>query len=57
MQYTLTFDENALSLILAGLSELPAKHSRELINGILQAKKEIEEKPMKPVKIEEGDGC
>lgn len=42
MKYTLTFDEQALNVILTGLAELPAKMSRELMNGIIQAKNDIE---------------
>lgn len=47
MNYTITFDEQALNLILTGLGELPAKLSREIINSILKARDEIEKETAK----------
>lgn len=34
MEFTLTFSENEVNIILGGLAELPAKHSIELIGKI-----------------------
>jgi hypothetical protein len=39
---SIVFDEHSFNLVIAGLNELPARHSRELINKLLELKNEIE---------------
>jgi hypothetical protein len=51
-KYTFTFDENGLNLILAGLNELPAKMSRDMLNQLLSVKEQIDNRPEEEEKPE-----